>query len=826
MWYWLTLLACNSSLRALDLPPDHRPTRVVPTEGAGVVLDVPHSIDRLDLPPSSRPGGYATPQAIALVHPFEWHRKKGPVDIYRAPLPVAVHLMPSAERGTHNIGSQEPVGFELHGAEDRIPFHRNGTAPGSWGFDQTYLYLGVPTVGAVPESVDYFVVYPRATAEDASMNYASADLPADSFAQRTVTIGTSSHRGLLLPAPSLARWEVDVPPSARLSFRTRILPAPITSLDETDGAEVVVSVGTEQGERELLRLVVRTEDWRDVSVDLTAYDGQRVSLAITTEPLGTPVQDYVFLEDPIVYSVNEEPRRVVLLFVDTLRPDHLGIYGYRERPTSPTLDRWAEHAAVFEEARSVAPWTLPSARAALSGAQPEWWFQETPLPERMGQEGWRTEAVVTNAFLSQPFDMHRGWDRFRYHHLASAKQVVDVALETLEDHADRDVLLMLHLMEPHLPYEEPWTYRWRFAGRRPASLHSLTRHWLHELPSDHEDLQEIESYVQARYDANIRAMDDQLLRLFRVLGPEATVVLFSDHGEEFWEHGGFEHGHSFYDELLRVPMVIRSPYLPAGRIETPVSLLDLTPTILELAGLPHEVRQGHSLVNVAWGEVPPDMLARPHGFGRPLYGPEGWGVLDDGKKWVRRGRTESLFDLTRDPEEQNDLVHPDAGSTYAPRMSEALDRPVVQVWRIKLYAKGEQKAVTWRVSHPEGLDRIWSSYDPRGRSKGSDPQILEGVGVVEKLPGVPAPSAIYVIPRTLDPTDCTGLKIELIGVDVGSRNTCTSSGTDPTAPLFSVGDNRWGASVDLVWSPLPEGVAVEGYAEELKSQLQELGYMD
>jgi hypothetical protein len=310
------------------------------------------------------------------------------------------------------------------------------------------------------------------------------------------------------------------------------------------------------------------------------------------------------------------------------------------------------------------------------------------------------------------------------------------------------------------------------------------------------------------------------------LGPDATVVLFSDHGEEFWEHGGFEHGHSFYEELLRVPMVVRSPHIPAGRIDTPVSLLDLTPTILELAGLPHEVRQGHSLVDVAWGEPTPEILERPHGFGRPLYGPEGWGVLDDGKKWVRRGRTESLFDLTSDPEEHKDLIHPDVGSKYAERLSESLDRPVVQVWRIKLYAKGEQRAVTWRVSHPEGLDKIWSSYDPRGRSKGSAPQLLEGVGVVEKAVGMPAPTAIYVVPPVSDPTDCTGLKIELRGVDVGPGNTCMTRGEDLSKPLFSVGDNRWGASVDLVWSPLPEGVAVEGYAEELKSQLKELGYMD
>ena len=826
MWYWLALWACNAPLKTLDPPADHRPSRGVPNHAAGEALDASASEVRLNLPPSSHAEGQSTPDVIALAHPFSWHKKKGDTDIYRTPLPVALHLMPSPERGTHHIGSQAPIGFELHGVESQVPFHRNASQAGTWGFDRDYLYVGVSRGAQAPEPVDFFVRYPRATAEDASMNYVSADLPPRSFAQRTVTIGTSSHRGLLLPAPSRASWVLDVPAQGRLGFRARVLPAPIVSLDVTDGAEVKVTVTAEGVEEYSGTWAVDQDGWVSVSVDLDRYSGQQVSLTVDSDPAGSSVHDYVFLEDPVVFASSETPRRVALIFVDTLRPDHLGMYGYAERPTSPALDRWSEHAVVFEEARSVAPWTLPSARAALSGAQPEWWFEERTLAERLGESGWRTEAFVTNAFLSQPFDMHRGWDRYRYTHLASTREVVDAAMEALEDQQDRDLLLMLHLMEPHLPYEEPWSYRWRFAGRRPASLRSLTRHWLLEMSPDHEDRQAIEDYVRARYDANIRAMDDQIFRLLNAMGPDATVVLFSDHGEEFWEHDSFEHGHSFYDELLRVPLVIRSPHLPAGRVHTPVSLLDLTPTVLDLAGLPSGVRQGRSLVPLAWGDSSDEMEGRPHGFGRPLYGPDGWGVVDEGRKWYRRGRTESWFDLALDPEELKELADPDQGAQYASRMAEALDRPVVQAWRIKLYAKGDQKAVSWHVSHPSGLERVWPSYDPRGRASGTAPQRFEGEWRVEKGPGEQPPAAIYVLPPVDDPTECAGLKIELKGVDVGPHTTCSEMRGRHVEPMFMVGDSRWGASVDLVWTPLPEGVAVEGYAEELKSQLQELGYMD
>lgn len=826
MWYWLALVACNAPLKTLDPPADHRPSRGVSSHVAGEALDASASEVRLELPASSRPDGIPSPEVIALVHPFSWHKKRGGTDIYRTPLPVALHLLPSAERGTHHIGSQEPIGFELHGVEAQIPFHRNGSQPGTWGFDRDHLYVGVPSGAPAPVPVDYFVMYPRATAEDASMNYASADLPLRSFAQRTITIGTSSHRGLLLPAPSRASWELEVPERGRLAFRARVLPAPITSLDVTDGATVNVTVTSEGSEEETYRWPVDERAWVDVSVDLERYTGRQILLTVHTDPAGSEVHDYVFLEDPVVFAAREKPRRVALIFVDTLRPDHLGMYGYEQRPTSPALDRWSEHAMVFEAARTVAPWTLPSARAALSGAQPEWWFEEKTLAERLGDAGWRTEALVTNAFLSQPFDMHRGWDHFRYTHLASAREVVDAAMSTLEAQHDRDLLLMLHLMEPHLPYEEPWSYRWRFAGRRPGALRSLTRHWLMEMPPDHEDREAIEAYVRARYDANIRAVDDQIFRLLRTLGPDATVVLFSDHGEEFWEHDSFEHGHTFYEELLRVPLVIRSPHLPAGRVATPVSLLDLTPTVLDLAGLPSEVRQGKSLVPLAWGEASAVLEQRPHGFGRPLYGPDGWGVVDQGRKWYRRGRAESSFDLTRDPEELVELDEPGHTERFAASMGEALDREVVQAWRIKLYSKGEQKAVSWHVSHPSGLERVWPSYDPRGRASGTAPQQFDGEWRVDKGPGEQPPAAIYVLPPVEDPTDCAGLKIELTGVDVGPKTTCPRATGRRLEPMFMVGDTRWGASVDLVWTPLPEGVAVEGYAEELKLQLQELGYMD
>ena len=148
----------------------------------------------------------------------------------------------------------------------------------------------------------------------------------------------------------------------------------------------------------------------------------------------------------------------------------------------------------------------------------------------------------------------------------------------MDQHADRDTLVWVQFMEAHLPFMEPPAYRELFAGDQPEALRAVTRNELVKLKPSSSTFDEINTYVQARYDQNIRVMDDQIDRLLAAAGPDATVVLFSDHGEEFWDHGNYEHGHSFYEELLSVPMVIRDPHLPAGAFDVPTSLLDLAPS--------------------------------------------------------------------------------------------------------------------------------------------------------------------------------------------------------------------------------------------------------
>jgi arylsulfatase A-like enzyme len=361
----------------------------------------------------------------------------------------------------------------------------------------------------------------------------------------------------------------------------------------------------------------------------------------------------------------QSPERVILLFVDTLRPDHLGLYGYG-RNTSDPLDSWASDAVVFEEARTVAPWTLPSVRSLLSGRQPELYFEGETLQSTLQKQGWSTALFGANAYLSIGFGMEKGWDTHEILNLASAKTQADKALSWLETHPSK-TLLLLQLMDAHLPYQEPEPYRSRYSSAEELPVIGKLARQRAGQPQSWSEAEK--TYLMARYDNSIAYLHDQLARLFAVLTPKDMVLYFSDHGEEFFEHGGYEHGHTLYEELIRVPLVLKLPGLKASRITTPVSLLDITPTILQALQLPFS---GVSLLEVAQGKVPPE---RAFGMGRILYGPQRWAVIKGNNKYITGEGVESLFNLKQDPNEQQDLLSAATQNPWQQSLSTALEDP-------------------------------------------------------------------------------------------------------------------------------------------------------
>jgi len=306
--------------------------------------------------------------------------------------------------------------------------------------------------------------------------------------------------------------------------------------------------------------------------------------------------------------------KILLIVVDTLRADALGCYGY-ERPTSPNIDRLAESGALFLQARAQSPWTLPSVATILTGLYPRQHgavrvgrdfyplaSAARTLAEILRDEGFTTGAFVNTQFGYAPFQIGQGFDTYsvekgaRNSGIRDASATAALAASWIDEHANEDFLLLVHFFDPHLKYEAPEEYRRRFV-RDPSYNGEYTEAW-----GDEEELDAVlegdirpgradRNHLRDLYDAEVAYTDAAVGVILHQLGDsgirnETLVVFTADHGEEFWEHGGFEHGHAFYDEVIRVPLIISRPgRLPAGATaEASVGHIDVFPTVLEAVG--------------------------------------------------------------------------------------------------------------------------------------------------------------------------------------------------------------------------------------------------
>jgi len=399
-------------------------------------------------------------------------------------------------------------------------------------------------------------------------------------------------------------------------------------------------------------------------------------------------------------SFDDTKPDMVLIVVDTLRADHLGAYGY-PRDTSPTLDGLAARGALFEAAWGAAPWTLPSIMSIMTSLYPSGHRVENDglklapniptLAQTFQAVGYATGGFVSHIYVTGTFGFSRGFDRFDDFNLASpeyrleagmepdAGRVTDAALEWLAAQENRPVLLFVHYFDPHWPYEPPDEFKALFPsdyrGDLDAGYDSISR-----FQDRHVDMPEdYRSFLVSRYDGEIRYVDREIGRLLEGLGRtgragRAWITVTSDHGEEFKEHGSVGHGRNLYEEVVHVPLVIAGPASRAAakggrRIATPVSGIDLFPTMLDLAGVE---RRPPGLTGVS---LAPALLA--DGDGAP--------VMDAGKaivisetvrlntyqKALRRGSRKliqfmgqnrcELYDLGVDPGEKADLAasHPE-----------------------------------------------------------------------------------------------------------------------------------------------------------------------
>jgi arylsulfatase A-like enzyme len=400
------------------------------------------------------------------------------------------------------------------------------------------------------------------------------------------------------------------------------------------------------------------------------------------------------------------PSGVVFVLVDALRADRLGCYG-NPRNASPNLDALAKDGTLFRNAIAPAPWTLPtmatlwtSLSPSVHGAtrisdlspqdvRPVAVLDESRVTfaEVMRDNGFQTAAFVDGTYPRRVFGLAQGFDLF----LDAERPGIRLNVEALLDWLDRErperFFAYVHTLEVHSPYTpdklllpenaEPDDasrrmkevlaeerkryaefdfnpgYRGRIHGYWTMAKPGHERRNLDPLPeADQEQL-------VALYDRGVAYADYWIGQLIQGLAERGllehtVVVITSDHGDELLDHGGVEHGETFYDEMIRVPLIVRVPGLAQGRvIEPQVGLVDLMPTLLDLLRVPHDLfLQGRSFVPLLkgerWEEAPVFSEAS-------IFGPHHGSVRTRDWKYIESREGTELYDLRGDPGERKNV---------------------------------------------------------------------------------------------------------------------------------------------------------------------------
>ncbi len=410
------------------------------------------------------------------------------------------------------------------------------------------------------------------------------------------------------------------------------------------------------------------------------------------------------------------PRIIVVWLVDTLRPDHLQTYGY-ERPTSPRISELASDAVLFRQAYSASPWTKPSVATIMTSLYPitHGALEKADVlagdletaAEIFRDNGYETAAIVASPWITGEFGFDQGFDSFyvvkRRDRIREAKgQDVWDTIETFFASRDnsRPLFLYIHTRDPHSPY------------RPPTELVELVAPGYDGPPSfrfkDDSPSAEVPRGIVDLYDGEILHTDNfvgKLIDLMKEKGiySSSAFVLTADHGEEFLDHNGYQHGERLWEEQVRVPLIIRFPEAWSGgtEIDEPVTLLDLLPTLARLAGIDTAGKgfAGRNLIPLA-GRRETDET-------RPMF-------MDESRDLVelfalRRGDFKAiyqtrpqerfmLFNLSTDPKETKNIARTERAIAAAMR-SEIEERiaPFEAGYRIVISGGPEPALVEGRI---------------------------------------------------------------------------------------------------------------------------------
>ena len=499
----------------------------------------------------------------------------------------------------------------------------------------------------------------------------------EKFGESQATVGSELRKAIFLNAPGSLRFRVDVPGnSAKLSFGLGRL-----SRGSPLDVEVVVSAGEDGLETIYNASISDHEVWLDSEISLEAWQDKVADITFTARSTESEV---LFISSPSIHSTPEKRFNVVIYLEDSLRADHLSLYGY-DRHSSPVKDKWAGDGVIFQNAFSQATKTRPSIPSILTSLYPTatgvWHGHEAldesflTLPEILRSTGFTTGAFIQNGNAGPFAGLHQGYDSLLDYRILGRR--ADTMLNRdlfrwMDKNYDKNFFLYVHLADPHCPYDPPAPFNSWYNQNRNEERR------LDYNPRFDPEWAEVTG-VKARrnlYDGEI-AYNDSLFSGFLAkldeldIREHTLVVFIADHGEHLGEHGEWEHHPPGFDQVIHVPLIMVYPEgLAHGkRIGENVQLIDIMPTILELAGIDASglLIQGDSLLDLIQG------LNQSFWSERTCYSEEVTGK----EKYDSSGRSSGsllledyhilssdvrlrtlLFDRSKDPEELFSIFSP------------------------------------------------------------------------------------------------------------------------------------------------------------------------
>ena len=523
---------------------------------------------------------------------------------------------------------------------------------------------------------------------------------------------------IFVHSPASLAYDVQIPRGARLHFGMGVAARDVVTFHVAADSTEVFS-----------KTLANADVWEDADVDLSPYAGRKVKLSFQTSAASQGAVG--FWANPLLTTTTPKQRPNVLVYmIDTLRADHASLYGYA-RDTTPFLKKLGAQGLVFEDCQVQATWTKPSVASLMTSLYsfthgirtdddtiPQ---GSTTLAQQLRSAGYVTASMIANPLAGRLTGLQRGFDylsewqavgRFvneKEDRATDSAALNKIVFPWLEQHRDELFFLYAHATDPHAPYRAPAAFEAKFAN--PAETPQFDRDFnklenmavrrggfgvsraLCQLGAVNPD--RFIQQARDRYDAKILHNDaslQQLIEKLQQLGilDNTLIVVVSDHGEEFWEHGWTGHGQSVYQELAHGVLLMWNPKLiPAPRrVADPVQLIDVMPSVLDLLGIPiPAVVEGQSLAPFAKGlpfqrkgPVVTSRFAHPYSKNNDEFTPENhidsMALLDANWK----------------------LIYRENGKSVGLNKVELYDRRV---------DRGEQKNIA--AQHPREVDRMMTS---------------------------------------------------------------------------------------------------------------------